>query len=338
MPDPALIHGRAIPAAELPIGTITVRVVREAMGNNVAGQDVRLTVGGSPRSAKTDDQGRAEFTNLTPGADVRAEANVNGEPLVSETFKVPASGGLRVILVAGLKDAAARKEKEAAEAAAAPAVPGVVVLGPNSRTVLQFNDDALQVFYVLDIVNNARTRVDIGGPLIIDLPRGAGGAAILEGSSPAATVSGDRVTVTGPFAPGNTSIRPHHVPDLADSGAAADRCHGKSGLGVDVVAAVFHRRRGERRDGRPVPAGERAGRRPRRHRHHSALEPACAQSGAALRSARPGCGDHGVWRLDGLWPPDHDQGPTAAARGAQGRLARKAGPPRVATPRGRRGR
>jgi hypothetical protein len=219
MPDPALIHGRAIPAAELPIGTITVRVVREAIGNNVAGQDVRLIVAGSPRSAKTDDQGRAEFTNLAPGADVRAEANVNGEPLVSETFKVPASGGLRVILVAGLTEAAARKEKEAAAAAAAPAVRGAVVLGPNSRTVMQFNDDTLQVFYVLDILNNARTRVDIGGPLIIDLPRGAAGATVLEGSSPTASVSGDRLTVTGPFAPGTTLVQVafrllHDSPDL----------------------------------------------------------------------------------------------------------------------------
>jgi hypothetical protein len=219
MPDPALIHGRAIPAAELPIGTVTVRVVREAIGNNVAGQDVRLTVAGSPRNAKTDDLGRAEFTNLAPGADVRAEANVNGEPLVSETFMVPASGGLRVILVAGLKEAAARKEKEAATAAAAPAVRGAVVLGPNSRTVMQFNDDTLQVFYVLDIVNNARTRVDIGGPLIIDLPRGAAGATVLEGSSPTASVSGDRLTVTGPFAPGTTLVQVafrllHDSPDL----------------------------------------------------------------------------------------------------------------------------
>jgi hypothetical protein len=207
MPDPALIHGRAIPAAELPVGTVTVRVVREAIGNNVAGQDVRLTVAGSPRNAKTDDMGRAEFANLAPGAEVRADANVDGEPLVSETFTVPASGGLRVILVAGLKEAAARKEKEAAAAAAAPAVRGAVVLGPNSRTVMQFSDDTLQVFYVLDILNNARTRVDIGGPLIIDLPRGAAGATVLEGSSPAASVAGDRLTVTGPFAPGTTVVQ-----------------------------------------------------------------------------------------------------------------------------------
>lgn len=207
MPDPALIHGRAIPAAELPIGTVTVRVVREAIGNNVAGQGVRLTVNGSARNATTDDQGRAEFPNLPAGAEVRAEATINGEALVSDTFMVPATGGLRVILVAGLKEAAARKEQEASAAAAAPAVPGVVVIGPNSRMLLEFRNDTLQMFYVLDIVNNARTRVDIGGPLVVDLPEGAGGAAVLEGSSPSATVSGDRLTVTGPFAAGVTSVQ-----------------------------------------------------------------------------------------------------------------------------------
>ena len=207
MPDPSLIHGKAIPAADLPNGTVTVRVVREAIGNNVTGQEVRVTAGGTAHTARTDEQGRAEFANLPPGAEARAETTVEGEPLTSDPFVVPTSGGLRVILVAGLKEAAARAEKEAAAAAAAPPVRGSVVIGPNSRLLMEFRDDVLQVFYVLDILNNARARVDIGGPLILDLPTGAAGATILEGSSPAATVSGDRVTVTGPFASGNTSVQ-----------------------------------------------------------------------------------------------------------------------------------
>ena len=219
MPDPTLIHGRAIPAPKLPNGTVTVRVVREAIGNNIAGQDVRVTAGGAVWTARTDDQGRAEFTDLPSGSEARAESTADGEQLVSEPFTVPSSGGLRVILVAGLKEAASRAEEEAAAAAAAPPVRGVVVLGPDSRVLMEFRDDTLQVFYVLDILNNARTRVDIGGPLIIDLPSGAGGASMLAGSSPTATVSGDRVTVTGPFAPGRTSVQVgfqlrHDRPDL----------------------------------------------------------------------------------------------------------------------------
>jgi hypothetical protein len=207
MPDPSLIHGKALPAPELAPGTATVRVVREAVGNNLVGQEVRVTASGRTRTVKTDDQGRAEFTNLPVGVEARAEANVDGERLVSDPFTVPSSGGLRVILVAGLKQAAARAAREAADAAAAPPVKGAVVFSPNSRILLEFRDDALHVFYVLEVVNNARSRVDIGGPLIIDLPTGAAGATLLEGSSPAATVSGDRVTVTGPVAAGVTPVQ-----------------------------------------------------------------------------------------------------------------------------------
>ncbi|NOT27111.1 MAG: hypothetical protein HOP16_13510 [Acidobacteria bacterium] len=219
MPDPSLINGRALPAPELAPGTITVRVVREAIGNNIVGQDVRLTVGGATRTAKTDDEGRAEFSGLSSGADARAEVTVDGETIASDPLTVPATGGLRVILVSGLQAASARAKEQAAADAASPPVKGVVVLGPNSRVALEFQDDTLRVFYILDVLNNARARVDIGGPLIIDLPRGAGGAAVIQGSSPSATVSGDRLTVTGPFAPGVTSVQvgftlAHDGPDL----------------------------------------------------------------------------------------------------------------------------
>ncbi len=207
MPDPSLIHGRAIPAGDLAPGTVTVRVVREAIGNNITGQSVRLTVNGQPRTATTDAEGRAEFPGLTAGAEVRADATIGGEALTSDSFTVPATGGLRVILVAGMKDAAARKSQEDAAAAAAPPVKGSVVLGPNSRILMEFRDDTLRVFYIFDIVNNARARVDIGGPLILQLPTGAAGASTLEGSSPSATISGDVVTVVGPFAAGLTSVQ-----------------------------------------------------------------------------------------------------------------------------------
>jgi hypothetical protein len=207
MPDPSVINGKAIPAGELQTGTVTVRVVREALGNNVVGQQVALTVNGEMKKAITDEQGRAEFKGLPAGANGRAEANVKGERLQSDTFVVPSSGGLRVILVAGLADVAARQKKEEADAAAAPPVKGQVVLGGNSRIIFEFPDDLMRVFYMLEIVNNARARVDIGGPLVIDLPKGAAGASPLEGSSPQATVAGSRITITGPFASGVTNVQ-----------------------------------------------------------------------------------------------------------------------------------
>jgi hypothetical protein len=217
MPDPSQIHGKAIPAQELADGTVTVRVVREAIGNNISGQDVSLTSEGRTRTVKTDDQGRAEFTNLPLGAQATAVADVAGEKLVSDPFTVPNRGGLRVILVAGLAQAAARKQQEEAAALAEPAQKGIVVLGPNTRIVGEFQNDALQIFYILDITNSARSRVDIGGPLIIDLPKGAANASALDGSSPQATINGNRLTVTGPFAPGSTMVQIGFTPRNASA-------------------------------------------------------------------------------------------------------------------------
>jgi hypothetical protein len=207
MPDPSQMHGRPLPAPELANGTVTVRVVREAMGNNIPGQQVRIAIGGTTRTATTDDLGRAEFSGLPQTGEARAETTVDGESLVSQPFTVPASGGLRVALVAGLARAAERKKQEEAAAAAAPPTKGVVVLGGDTRIVMEFNKDTLFAFYLLDIVNNARTRVDIGGPLVIDLPSAISGASLMEGSSPSALIDGSRVTVRGPFASGITPVR-----------------------------------------------------------------------------------------------------------------------------------
>ena len=60
MPDPSAINGKALPAGDLQTGTITVRVVRESVGNNIVGQQVTMTVNGDTKRAVTDEQGRAE--------------------------------------------------------------------------------------------------------------------------------------------------------------------------------------------------------------------------------------------------------------------------------------
>jgi hypothetical protein len=206
MPDPSQIHGRALQAPELSDGTVTVRVVREAIGNDAPGQTVEVTVGNATQQGVTDEQGRATFSGLAAGEAV-ARVTVDGEALVSQPFPVPTKGGLRVILVAGMARAEARKKLEAEQAAAAPAVKGVVVLGENSRIILEFNNDALTAFYVLEIVNTARTRVDVGAPIVLELPDVAADASAMEGSSPQATVDGRRVTITGPFATGVTPVQ-----------------------------------------------------------------------------------------------------------------------------------
>jgi hypothetical protein len=204
MPDPTAIAGTPLPAPELAAGTITVRVVRERMGNNIAGQDVTLTVGQDKRTLKTDAQGRAQFEGLPAGAEVQATATVDGETLTSQQFAVPGQGGVRVALIAGIAAAKAKEQAEAAAAAKEPARKGVVEIGPESRIIIEYQDDNLTIFYLLEVVNNARTPIDIGGPLLIRLPRGAAGASMMQGSSPNAIVQGDMITITGPFVPGKT--------------------------------------------------------------------------------------------------------------------------------------
>jgi hypothetical protein len=207
MPDPSAIAGTPLPAPELPDSTVTVRVVRERMGNNIAGQPVTLRVGGATRTGTTDAQGRAQFDGLPAGTRVQATTTVDGETLTSQEFAVPAKGGVRVALIAGIQKAAAAERAAAAAGAREPARPGVVEFGPESRIILEFQDDNLTLFYLLEVTNNARTPIDIGGPLILQLPTGASGAVMLEGSSPQASVLSARVTITGPFPPGKLTAQ-----------------------------------------------------------------------------------------------------------------------------------
>lgn len=207
MPDLGQMAGQPIPVGDLPVGTVTVRVVRQQMTNVVPNQEVELQVGNEMRTAKTDETGRATFSGLTPGQQVRAFTQVDGEKLMSVPFDVGTTGGTRVLLAAGLAEAAAAKQKAAEAAAQAPPVKGTVVIGANSQIVFEFQDDAVSVFYMLDLVNTARAPVDLGQPLVLDVPRGAIQTSLLEESTKQASVSGTRVTVRGPFAPGTTPVQ-----------------------------------------------------------------------------------------------------------------------------------
>jgi hypothetical protein len=205
MPNPKEISGVALPAADVPVGTVSVRVVRGNFDHNLPNQPVEFTIDGKTRVEHTNADGRALVSNLKSGVHVRAVAVVAGERLESQEATI-ASSGIKIVLVATDPDTV-KREAEDQRLAAGPAVKGMVVMGPESRIVAEFADDRLNVFCILDILNSSRTPVDIGGPVVVDLPRAARGAALMEGSSKQATVSGPRVTVTGPFAPGSTSVQ-----------------------------------------------------------------------------------------------------------------------------------
>lgn len=209
MPDPKRISGVPLPVPDVPVGTVTVRVVRGQIANILRGQTVELTGAGAPpttQMAKTDEAGRATFSDLHPGSRVKASVSVDGKRIESQEFAVPAAGGIRLMLVA-TDEATEQKAAADRRLGDGPAVSGVVVLGDQSRFVLEIGDDALNVFTILQIVNTAKTPVRTDGPLVFELPKDAVGAGMLDGSPPGAVAAGGKVTVPGPFAPGNTVLQ-----------------------------------------------------------------------------------------------------------------------------------
>lgn len=197
MPDPRQMSGVPLPMGDMPVGTVTVRVARGSLSNIVPNQSVHLAGPGISKDAATDESGRATFSGLTPGSRVKASVTVDGETVESREFDVPSSGGVRLMLVAGL----------GATAPAGPAVPGEVVLGDQTRFVIEVGDEALNVYNVMQIMNQGSAPVQTARPLVFDLPKAAQGAGLLEGSSQNAKVAGNRVTVTGPFPPGATIVQ-----------------------------------------------------------------------------------------------------------------------------------
>lgn len=206
MPDARQMSGVPLPVGDLPPGTVVVRIARGIVTNVIPDQAVVLTGGAAPMTVKTNETGRAEFPGLAPGTRVKATATVDGERLESQEFAVPATGGIRVALIATDPE----MEKRAAEnrrLAESPAVPGLVVLGEQSRFVIELGEEALNVFDILEIVNTARVPVQPPTPVVFELPEESAGAGILEGSSPKAVLEGKRLTVNGPFAPGATLVQ-----------------------------------------------------------------------------------------------------------------------------------
>ena len=201
MPDPIEMSGIPLPSRELPDGTVSVRVIRGELSNNVVNQAVELIGADETHTVSTDEFGRAQFAGVPVGTVVRAVTTVDGSRLESQPFPIPDAGGIRVMLVAPGEGAA-----EGARASGGEARPGVVAFGGESRFVLELGEDNLEVYYLLDLMNPGSTAVMPETPIVLALPDDAVGTALLQGTSPQARVSGGRIEVTGPFAPGATHL------------------------------------------------------------------------------------------------------------------------------------
>jgi hypothetical protein len=203
MPDPREMAGIPRPVGDLPDRTVSVRLIRGALSNNIADHAVEMHVDGKVQTVRTDEAGRAQFGPLTPGATLKAVAVVDGERLESQEFPAPTQGGIRLMLVATDKERAAGGDP----AVPAPAVEGQVVLGRESRVWIEPDEERIRVFYLLEVTNHAQVPVNPPSPIMFDTPTGALGTTIMEGSSPQATASGTRVRIQGPFPPGETFVQ-----------------------------------------------------------------------------------------------------------------------------------
>ncbi len=211
-PDLRQMNGIVLPSADLPDGAISVRVVRQTLANNLPGIQVTLTGPGVSQSAATDESGRAIFTGVPAGTTIVAAVTVDGETVRSQAFEAPASAGVRLLLATGLGAADGAAPPTGASPAApadpatpvGPAAPGTLVLGNQWRTIVDFNNERLEVVHIFEFVNAASHAVSVEAPLTITMPDGALQLTLLEGSTSQARVFERELVVAGPFAPGRT--------------------------------------------------------------------------------------------------------------------------------------
>src|SRR5919201_6940662 len=78
MPDPKQMSGIPRPVSDLPDRTVSVRLIRGELSNNITNFPVELHVDGNVRTMKTDESGRAQFGDLPAGATLKAVAVVDG--------------------------------------------------------------------------------------------------------------------------------------------------------------------------------------------------------------------------------------------------------------------
>jgi hypothetical protein len=214
MPDAKEMSGIPRPVEDLPNGAVSVRLIRGSLANNIVGHPVKLAAGGKELTVNTDDTGRAQFNEVPPGTTVKAFADVDGEHIESREFPAPTRGGIRLMLVA------TDKSKPSTPAAAPPAVAGPVTISNQSRIVIQPNDENVEFYYLLDLSNTNTNPVNPPTPFTFELPKGAAGTTIMEGSSPQASVKGTTVSVKGPFASGHTFVQVAYV--LSGDGGTID--------------------------------------------------------------------------------------------------------------------
>ncbi len=201
MPSARQMSGIPMPMDDVPAGTVSVRVVKDELSNTLSNVEVRLETGGRVLTSKTNAEGIALFPGLPIGAEVHATATVNGERLDSQPFAVPSDHGIRILLVTGGGGGAD------AMGAATPGSGAPLSFGGQSRVQIEMSDDAVEVFYILELIVRGTPPAGTPAELVFRLPDEATQGSVLEGSSTQAQVRGTIVSISGPFQPGTLPIQ-----------------------------------------------------------------------------------------------------------------------------------
>ena len=198
MPDPKEMSGIPRPVTDLPTGHVSVRLIRGQLSNNIQGHPVEMHAGGKVLTVKTDENGRAEFSGVAAGTAVRAVATVDGERLESHEFPWP---GLR----RHPRDARRDAQRERYARTCLPAATRQCRAGRSDahhrRSHGRRDPDLLHPRHS-EHRPSARA-AGVGRPA--GHAHGAASTTVLAGA-PNAVARGDRVTVSGPFAPGQTPV------------------------------------------------------------------------------------------------------------------------------------
>lgn len=200
-PDPRQMSGLPLPDPQLPDGTITVRVIRGQLTNNVLNHPVELHQGDSVVTSDTNAEGRATFLTLAAGQ-VYAVTELDGERIESQRFPIPGRGGIRVMLVGAAGDASIP---------AMPVQSGRVRFGGDSRILVEMGEETVEVYYLFDVINERTAPVEPPEPIVLDMPPGAVSVTILPDSSPRTASEGPRATLPGPFQSGMTPLRVAYI-------------------------------------------------------------------------------------------------------------------------------
>ena len=82
-----------------------------------------------------------------------------------------------------------------------------MTLSQESRILLELGEEQIEVYYLLDVFNQAAWPVEPDPPFEFPLPPGAQAGTVLQGSTPRTLIDGPRVWVQGAFEPGVTPVQ-----------------------------------------------------------------------------------------------------------------------------------